>query len=216
MYHLLWDITGETDPAEQVLGFGQYLMRFTRRQPDTEPHRPHAARADVSPYGVNTFLEQEVLPERRERQVQMIADAGFTWIRQQFPWEDIEIGAKGNFVDQRHDRNGDGVIDAADAISAWDKYDNIVDLAEQYGLADHRAAEPAAALEPAARHHQPHDAARRFAGFRRLRRGGGASVTRAASTTIRCGTSRTCTPNGATRRSTRKPTPTCCAAPITR
>src|SRR5690606_6946581 len=53
------------------------------------------------------------------------------WIRQQFPWEDIEIHGKGDFEDRRNDLDGDG---QPDAISAWDKYDTIVDLAEQYGV----------------------------------------------------------------------------------
>jgi hypothetical protein len=69
-------------------------------------------------------LNQEVEPEKRERSVQMIADAGFHWLRQEFPWEDIEIHSKGDFEDRRHEPHR----------SAWEKYDHIVDLAEQYGL----------------------------------------------------------------------------------
>jgi hypothetical protein len=126
VYDYLWEVTGETAPQEQLLGFGQYLVRYTRQQPDTEPYAQFQHN-DVSPFGVNTFLEQEVEPEKRERQVQMIADAGFRWIRQQFPWEDIEIHAKGDFMDRRH-------VELHGEISAWDKYDNIVELAEQYDL----------------------------------------------------------------------------------
>jgi hypothetical protein len=133
VYDTLWNVTGETAPHKQVLGFGQYLMRWTRAQPDTQPYA-RIDHTDVSPFGVNTFLEQEVEPEKRERQVQMIAEAGFTWIRQQFPWEDIEIHGKGDFTDRRNDRNGDNEITEADWISAWDKYDNIVDLADQAHL----------------------------------------------------------------------------------
>jgi hypothetical protein len=61
----------------------------------------------------------------------MIADAGFHWIRQEFPWEDIEIHGKGDFVDRRNDLDGDGQVDAVDA---WAKYDSIVALAEAYDL----------------------------------------------------------------------------------
>ncbi|MBE0691063.1 MAG: hypothetical protein IH587_13170, partial [Anaerolineae bacterium] len=89
---------------------------------------------DANPYGVNTFLEQEVEVAKRDRQVEMIAEAGFGWLRQEFPWEDIEIHARDDFEDRRNDRDGDGDIDADDVISAWDKYDHIVDLAETYGL----------------------------------------------------------------------------------
>jgi len=80
--------------------------------------------AGVNPFGVNTFLEQEVEPTKRDRQLQMMADAGFKWIRQQFPWADIEISTKGNFEDCR---NGP-------CVSAWAKYDNIVDLAQKHNI----------------------------------------------------------------------------------
>lgn len=130
VYDVLWSVTGETNPPEQILGFGQYLTRFTRQQPDTEPY-VYMPQADVVPFGVNTFLEQEVKLERRERQVREIAEAGFAWIRQQFPWEDIEYHDKGDFIDRRNDLDGDGTLDA---ISAWAKYDHIVDLVESYDL----------------------------------------------------------------------------------
>jgi hypothetical protein len=126
VYDYLWRVTGETAPHKQLLGFGQYLLSQTRVQPDTEPYAD-IQHADVSPFGVNTFLEQEVELEKRERQVQMIADAGFHWVRQQFPWEDVEIHGKGDFVDRRH-------TELHGAISAWDKYDTIVDLVDQYDL----------------------------------------------------------------------------------
>ena len=126
VYDTLWEVTGETEPLEQLLGFGQYLVRWTRAQPDTQPFASIPL-ADVNPFGVNTFLEQEVEPAKRERQAQMIAEAGFGWIRQQFPWEDIEIHAKGDFTDRRN-------LDVHGEISAWDKYDHIVALAGQYGL----------------------------------------------------------------------------------
>jgi hypothetical protein len=52
----------------------------------------------------------------------MLNEAGITYIRQQFTWEDIEIHGKGDFIDRRNDPNG---------VDAWAKYDNIVELAEQ-------------------------------------------------------------------------------------
>ena len=33
----------------------------------------------------------------------MAAQAGFKWLRQEFPWEDIEIHGKGDYEDRRHD-----------------------------------------------------------------------------------------------------------------
>ncbi len=83
-----------------------------------------AAYSGVNPFGVNTFLEQEPDPDVRERSVAMAAAAGFHWLRQEFPWEDIEIHGKGDFQDRRHEPYR----------SAWEKYDHIVDLAERYDM----------------------------------------------------------------------------------
>ncbi len=130
VWRALWNLTGEEQPIAQVRGFVEYLGNFTRRQPQLDTSaRP--ALADVNPYGINTFLQQEVEPAKRARQVQMIAEAGFHWLRQEFPWEDIEIHGRGDFTDRRNDLNGDG---QPDPVDAWAKYDHIVDLAGQYGL----------------------------------------------------------------------------------
>lgn len=76
----------------------------------------------AQPVGVNTFLEQEVESAKRRRALAMARDAGFGAIRQQFPWAEIEPDAKGVYWDARWGR------------STWDKYDEIVDLAAEYGL----------------------------------------------------------------------------------
>jgi len=120
---LFFDYTGEEDLLPQIRGMGQLVADALRPQPRTAPDAP-VAHAGLNPFGVNVFLEQEVEPEKRERAVQMIAEAGFHWLRQEFPWEDIEIHGKDDFEDRRHEPHR----------SAWEKYDNIVDLAEQYGL----------------------------------------------------------------------------------
>lgn len=129
-YQFFWSQTGEETPLEQLNGMVDWLGNLTRPQLRLDPMAP-VAQVHHPPYGINTFLEQEVEPEKRERIFQMITEAGFTWIRQQFPWEDIEIHGRGDFEDRRNDVTGDGVIDA---ISAWDKYDMIVDLAEAYDV----------------------------------------------------------------------------------
>lgn len=118
----LFDVTGEEGLLSQVRGAFDYATNPLRPMPDTADAA--VARSDLSPFGVNTFLEQEVEPAKRERSLQMIADAGFKWIRQQFPWYDLEISGKGNYQDCR---NGP-------CIDAWAKYDNIVDLADKYGV----------------------------------------------------------------------------------
>lgn len=120
----LYDLTGEESLPGQVRGLIHWLYSSVRPQPDHAPTQDIDLAA-VSPYGMNTFLEQEVLPEVREEILSKLHEAGFGFIRQQFPWEDIEIHGKGDFVDRRNDPEG---------IGSWDKYDNIVDLAEQYDI----------------------------------------------------------------------------------
>lgn len=116
--------TGEESFKEQVKGLGALLLiRLTHAPPETAPYAP-IAQVSLNPYAVNTFLEQEVEEAKIRRSLQMIRDAGFHWIRQQFPWEDIEIHGKGDFQDRR----------TQPPKSAWEKYDRIVELAQEYGL----------------------------------------------------------------------------------
>jgi hypothetical protein len=119
----LFDLTGESEPLPQVRGLFQFLSNYTRPAPKTEDFAA-VAHAGVNPFGANTFLQQEVEPAKRERQMQMLQEAGFKWIRQEFTWEDIEIHGKGDFEDRRNDP----------PRSAWEKYDHIVDLAEEYDI----------------------------------------------------------------------------------
>jgi hypothetical protein len=77
---------------------------------------------DAGLVGVNTFLEQEVEPASRRRAIQMAHDAGFGAIRQQFPWAEIEPDTKGVYWDARWNQD------------SWAKYDDIVSLANDYGL----------------------------------------------------------------------------------
>lgn len=121
---VLFDWTGEEAWSGQARGVLQLIMGRLRPQPDTRPDVP-IQYADVNPYGINTFLQNEVELSKRERQVQLIAEAGFHWIRQEFQWEDIEVHGKGDYVDRRNDPDG---------VDAWTKYDHIVDMAEEYGL----------------------------------------------------------------------------------
>jgi polysaccharide biosynthesis protein PslG len=119
----LFAITGEEAPLSQVRGLVNWGLGWLRPQPKTAPHQP-IAHTDYPPFGINTFLDQEVEIHKRETSLEMIADSGFKWIRQSFPWYDIEIHAKGDFEDRRH----------TPVRSAWEKYDNIVDLAEAYDV----------------------------------------------------------------------------------
>jgi hypothetical protein len=120
----LYELTGEEALQGQLRGLVHWFHTALRPQPDLAPEAK-IRYADVSVFGVNTFLQNEVLPEVRERSLRMIHDADIRFIRQEFPWEDIEVHGKGNFVDRRNDPEG---------IDAWQKYDNIVDLAQRYDV----------------------------------------------------------------------------------
>ncbi|HEY88156.1 MAG TPA: hypothetical protein G4N98_00270 [Thermoflexia bacterium] len=118
-----YELTGEENSAAQLRGLLQWSTNLARPLPRTADEGP-IAYTELSPFGINTFLEQEVELEKRARSLQLISEAGFHWIRQEFPWEDIEIHGKGDFEDRRH----------VPHRSAWEKYDQLVASAEQYQL----------------------------------------------------------------------------------
>jgi hypothetical protein len=130
VWRFLYSVTGEQAPLAQLYAFTDYLGNLSRRMPVTADHVPVAYTVE-NPLAVNSFLELEPELAKRERQLQMIAEAGIGWIRQKFTWQDIEIRGRGNFIDDRNDLDGDGV---PDPIDAWAKYDSIVDLAERYSV----------------------------------------------------------------------------------
>ena len=72
-------------------------------------HTPQARAAARPQVGVNTFLEQEVEPAKRQRSLELLRAAGVGWIRQELPWEQVEPEVKGQ--------------------TTWDKFDDIVDRA---------------------------------------------------------------------------------------
>jgi polysaccharide biosynthesis protein PslG len=98
-----------------------FLSGLTARRPETADSVPVVPHVD-NPLGINTFLEQDVTLEARQRSLEMIHEAGYGWIRQQFPWSSIEPVAKGKFVDR--------VI----FVDTWQVYDSIVDLARANDL----------------------------------------------------------------------------------
>jgi hypothetical protein len=129
-WRFFWSQTGEEEPLAQVRGMVEWVGNVTRPQPINDPLVP-IDHANVNPYGINTFLHQEVDPAKVEEQLRLISDAGFGWIREEFTWEEIEVDGRGQFTDSRNDMDGDGT---PDTISGWAKFDRIVDLAEQYGI----------------------------------------------------------------------------------
>ena len=107
---ILEALTGETELKPQVAAVLSYV-----NQPAVETADLVAVPyTGVNPFGVNTFLEQEVEEWKVRRTLELIRAAGIRWVRQQIPWADIEHFRKGEF--------------------RWEKYDRIVDLVNAYGL----------------------------------------------------------------------------------
>jgi hypothetical protein len=105
-----------------LIGETLLLSPWTDRVAGQPPRQaPAIPLTEVNPYGVNVFLHKEVDRFKREKTLDMAHDMGAVWIKQQFPWNEIEF-AKGSFWDPKNNQ------------SSWDKFDNIVDLAQQRGL----------------------------------------------------------------------------------
>ncbi len=121
--NLLFNLTGEERLFAQLKGLTDLSADLLRPRLHLAPEAA-VRHTDVSPFGVNVFLNQEVEPAKREQTVKLAAAAGFHFLRQEFPWQDIEIHGKGDFEDRRHEPYR----------SAWEKYDQIVDLADKYGM----------------------------------------------------------------------------------
>jgi polysaccharide biosynthesis protein PslG len=129
-WQFFWSQTGEEEPLAQVRGMVEWAGNLTRPQPINDPLIPINHKNEY-PYGINTFLHQEVEAVKVEQQLRQIAEAGFGWIREEFTWEEIEVDGRGQFTDSRNDVDGDGTIDT---ISGWEKFDRLVDLSEKYGI----------------------------------------------------------------------------------
>ena len=84
--------------------------------PGTIPH------TGVIPWGTNIFLNKEVESWKKQQTIKMIREAGIGWVKQQFPWEDLEQPRKAQFFDAKYNQ------------VTWDKYDEIVKLAREAGL----------------------------------------------------------------------------------
>jgi hypothetical protein len=119
-----WSVTGEEQPWEALKGVvALALLELGGSDLELAPDAP-IEHLGANPYGVNTFLQLEADPENVRRSMAAMRDAGIGWARQQFPWEDIEIHARGDFEDRRNEPHR----------SAWEKYDRIVDMAEDHGI----------------------------------------------------------------------------------
>lgn len=117
----LADWTGEEDFSYQLRALGFLALSLFQPPRNTADDAPMPY-TDQPPFGVNTFFEQEVEESKIRTGMQLIHEAGFTFIRQEFPWEDLEQPKKGEFFDTKFNH------------STWDKYDRIVELASEYHL----------------------------------------------------------------------------------
>ena len=116
--------TGEEEPLAQLKGMLNLVDIRLHEPPltlDADRPMPYTNRR---PYCASTFLEQEADPANVARTLDLAKAAGVSLVRQQFPWEDIEIHGKGDFEDRRHEPYR----------SAWEKYDRILDMAEARGI----------------------------------------------------------------------------------
>jgi len=80
---------------------------------------PHT---DVNPYGANFFLAREVEPWKLDKTLQMAAEAGIGWVKQQFSWEEIEPQRKGEYLAPQY------------KTDTWAKYDQIEAACAMYNL----------------------------------------------------------------------------------
>ena len=120
--------------AGLVLAASIWWDNAANRGIDGVVDRQAIAWADVPRGGVNTYgLHQEVVTaaERASgdnkvaRTFRLIREAGFHFVRVQFPWEDIEVCGRGDFRDCRAGSAG---------TATWIKYDYIVAQARENGL----------------------------------------------------------------------------------
>jgi hypothetical protein len=121
IHQTLADWTGEEDFEWQLRGLGYLALSLIQPARDTADFAPMKY-TDVNPFAINTFFDQEVEEWKIRKSLELIRDAGFHWIRQEFPWEDIEKPAKGQHWETKF------------GYSTWLKYDRIVELAREYNI----------------------------------------------------------------------------------
>jgi GH35 family endo-1,4-beta-xylanase len=113
----LWDSL-DLETRHRLVALASRLTTRTVETADQVPVHPRVE----NPIGVNVFLEHEGSTEARRRSFEMLRAAGVGWVRQQFAWKEIERDAKGDFLDRKWNR------------SAWDSYDEIVELARMHDV----------------------------------------------------------------------------------
>lgn len=103
---------------------GDLIVYKPWQTPQAAPSRQPAPLplADVNPIGTSVFMHKEVDSIKKDKTVSLLYEGKFAWIKQQFPWPEIEINGPGDFYDKKNDK------------SAWSKFDDIVQRSTRAGL----------------------------------------------------------------------------------
>lgn len=104
-----------------ALGAAIFFNGFFNRGVAESAHLTPVANTSVNPVGVNTFLNEEVDPAKVTRSLEQLKAAGVGYIRQMFPWYDLEP-APNSYVNPKSGQ------------STWIKYDRIVNEANALGI----------------------------------------------------------------------------------
>lgn len=112
----LEDQTGETQFSRQLNALAWHVARRATDTADFTPVTP----GGTYPFGANTFFEQEVEEWKLRLQMEMLNEIGVRWIRQQIPWDRIEL-ERGDYT-------------SPFGGSTWDSYDRFIGLVNEYGL----------------------------------------------------------------------------------
>jgi len=103
--------TGQAGPYPISAQYLPLVMREPTPTPNPTP-TPFPSRMQSPEYGFHVFIWWN--PTTRERDLRLVKEAGFTWIKQTFAWRDIEGAGKGIFD--------------------WSRADQVVDDALRYGF----------------------------------------------------------------------------------
>lgn len=93
--------------------------------PNTRQPAAPAGRMASPEYGMQAFLWWRA--ETADRDLGLIRDAGFGWVKQSFPWREMEGAGKGQYdwsvsdrvVEMAHDRFGLGILARVDSQPQW-------------------------------------------------------------------------------------------------
>src|SRR5688500_2712903 len=113
----LWDRL-DLESKHQIVAT---YSRMTARPVETADEVQTSPRV-ANRIGANVFLDQEVSIDDRRRSLEMLRAAGAGWIRQQIPRKEIERDAKGDYWHRKWNKD------------ARANYDNVIDLAREYGV----------------------------------------------------------------------------------